>query len=266
MLPISSTPESRSGRAAVMVAHPGHELMIHHWMETQRPLYCCLTDGSGGRGRSRIASTSRVLDALGATRGPIYGRRPDKDVYRWLLDGRVEVFVALVEELADALVAAEVECMAGDPVEGFNPVHDVCRFVIDGAVARACRQAGRSIRNYEFTLDAAPSRCPDSVRDQAVWLRLDDAAVERKLNAALQYPEMREETRIALDRFGRGAFALECLRPAAAAAATSRFETEPPSYERSGELRVDQGVYGEVIRYRAHVLPVLRAIEQATRS
>jgi hypothetical protein len=259
----ASTVEGRSGRAAVMVAHPGHELMIYHWIETERPFFCCLTDGSGGSAQPRLASTNNVLEKIGATFGPIYGQRPDKDVYRALLDGRLDVFLSLVEELSDALIAAEVDCIAGDPVEGFNPVHDVCRFVIDGAVSRVRGRTGRAIRSYEFSLDAAPSRCPEPVREQAIWLRLDEAALERKLNAAFQYPEMKDEVRVALERFGRGAFAVECLRPATASIMLERFDKECPEYERSGRIRVEQGVYQDVILYREHVRPVRDAIERA---
>ena len=37
-------------KAALIVAHPGHELRVHHWMELARPLVLVLTDGSGRQG------------------------------------------------------------------------------------------------------------------------------------------------------------------------------------------------------------------------
>src|SRR5213080_980549 len=83
------------GRAALIVGHPGHELMVYHWMEQRRPLYCCFTDGSGGNAQSRLTSTTRLLEDIGASRGPLFGRYPDKEVYRLLLDKRVDVFVDL---------------------------------------------------------------------------------------------------------------------------------------------------------------------------
>ena len=73
----------------------------------------------------------------------------------------------------------------------------------------------RSRSRYAFVLDAAPDSCPSPLRADAWWLRLDEAALERKLGAAQAYPEMREEVAAALERFGRHAFAVECLRPAA---------------------------------------------------
>ena len=41
------------------------------------------------------------------------------------------------------------------------------------------------------------------------------------------------------------------------------FERELPPYERYGQIRVSEGRYTEIIRYRQHVLPVLAAIERA---
>ena len=249
--------------SAIVVAHPGHELRVFHWMERVRPLYCCLTEGSGGAGSSRMPSTDVVLERVGSRSGPIYGRYSDKEVYRLLLAGRTDVFVALAEELADLFVSAGIDEVAGDAVEGFNPSHDVCRFVIDGAVALASLRRGRPIDNRDFVLEARPDACPEASRDAAAWLRLDEAALDRKIDAALQYPELRPEVHAALERYGRGAFAVECLRPVTTALMLDALDGELPFYERYGEQRVRDGRYAEIIRYRQHVLPVRTAIEAA---
>jgi len=250
-------------RSAVVVAHPGHELRVFHWLERERPLYFCLTEGSGGAAESRMGSTTAVLERAGAAQSGLYGRYTDKQMYRMLLDGRADVFVQLAAEIADALMAAGIESVAGDAVEGFNPSHDVCRFVIDGAIDSVRRRTGRSIENREFVLDSRPDECPEAVRSEAAWIRLDDAALDRKIDAALQYPELRDEVQAALARFGRNAFAVECLRPATTTLMMERFEHELPIYERHGEQRQREGRYDDVIRYRQHVLPVRAAIQSA---
>jgi hypothetical protein len=253
-----------SPQAALIVAHPGHELMVYHWMERSRPLYVCLTDGSGGSGASRIASTSRLLATVGATRGPICGRWTDREFYQLLVGGRADELARLARELADTLIESGVECVAGDAIEGFNPTHDVCRLIIDGAVAIAQRRGGGRLDNYEFTLESpAPDRT--TLPDGALCLDLDEDALERKLRAALDYDEMRDEVAKALERFGRQAFAVECLRPAATERMLERFATEPPLYEQYGHMRVEQGVYREVIHYREHVARVRAAIEEEAR-
>jgi hypothetical protein len=176
----------------------------------------------------------------------------------------VDVFVSLAHELAKALIEAEVESVAGDAVEGFNPVHDVCRFVIDGAVALVQRETGRVLRNNDFVLDSDPNACPAPWRSTATWLDLSGDELDRKLDAALGYRELREELQAKLTHYGKAAFARECLRPVTTRAMIDQFEQELPAYERYGEQRVREGRYHHVVRYRSHVWPVLAAIEEAS--
>src|SRR3954452_6829734 len=74
-----------STRALLIVGHPGHELRVYGWLAATRPIVHVLTDGSGREGKSRIASTTAVLDAVGATPGSIYGRMSDAVIYRAIL-------------------------------------------------------------------------------------------------------------------------------------------------------------------------------------
>ena len=60
-------------RTILFIAHPGHELRVHGWLEAMAPEVWILTDGSGHSGRSRIDSTTRVLEPTGAVPGPVYG-------------------------------------------------------------------------------------------------------------------------------------------------------------------------------------------------
>src|SRR3954470_24125660 len=90
----------RPGTAALIVAHPGHELRVHGWLEAARPRVCVLTDGSGRTGRSRLDSTTRVLDAAGACAGTVYGPLSDGDLYAAVLEHEHAPFTRVVEELA----------------------------------------------------------------------------------------------------------------------------------------------------------------------
>jgi len=260
-----STDASPAPRAALIVGHPGHELRVHHWIELHHPVVFCLTDGSGGNAESRIESTRRLLGRLGSSEGSVFGRHTDKDLYRCLLEGRVEVFVSLAKDLAGAMATAGVNCVAGDAVEGFNPVHDVCRFIIDGAVEMMRRDGLGELNNYDFLLDSLPVPGTGPLLAKDWCIRLDDEALERKLESSMDYPELREEVVKALDLYGKDSFKWECLRHADTEKGLSAFEQELPFYERYGETRVAQGRYQVVIRYREHVLPVRRAIEEAAK-
>jgi hypothetical protein len=240
-------------KTALIVAHPGHELRVFRWMEQFQPICCCITDGSGSAAASRIGSTGALLDKVGVTPGPIFGRYADKEIYQLLLDGNIEVFAQLADELAEFLMTAGITYVAGDAVEGFNPTHDVCRFVIDGAVERVRKRTGRVIQNHDFVVDG-------QLRAGVTRLDLDEASLDRKIEAAFAYRELREEVEQAIGRFGRAAFGVEYLRPVTTRIMLDRFDHELPAYERYGEIRVNERRYDDIIRYRQHVLPVRQAI------
>lgn len=249
-------------QAALIVAHPGHELRIHHWLERERPLTFVLTHGDGSAGASRLASTTRVLERAGASPGSVYGRWRDADLYQALLDGRVEDVADVVDEIAGALAAHAIRCVVADAEERYNPSHDVCRYVAD-AVAARLGAAGEAVTNLEFPLVGAPDARRAEDADVAV-LHLDEAALARKLDAARGYPEMAGEVEAALRAHGVAAFATEYLTPVRAA---RDFGDAPPFYEVHGARQVAAGRYREVLRYADHVRPLrerLAAVGGAT--
>jgi hypothetical protein len=246
-------------RAALVVAHPGHELRVHHWIERARPVVFVLTDGSGHTGCSRLDSTTAVLEPAGATPGSIYGRLSDRDVYRAILGGDSDLFISLADELAQALDDAGVDSVAGDAVEGFNPGHDVCRLVLNAALLRL-EAAGRRLRNFEFPLEGAPQECPSEDRAEAIFLELDGDALRRKLAAARAYPELAGEVERTFALHGWEPFRVECLRPVRYGLEIGgRFE-QPPYYETYGEKQVAAGYYREVLRFRDHMAPLAASL------
>ena len=87
---------------------------------------------------------------------------------------------------------------------------------------------------------------------------LDDEAFRRKLEAVASYDTLKAEAEAAFARYGRDAFRTEFLRrvyDAMPPAASWR-----PFYEQVGEERVWEGRYGSVLRYRAHVRPVIERL------
>src|SRR5688500_5637620 len=183
----------------------------------------------------RTNSTDNLLKSQGATRSSIYSRFTDVYLYQSIMDRNFALFTTLADEQASAMMRNGVQVVAGDAAEGYNPVHDACRMLIDTAVSMV-RRNSQPIENYEFTLVGPPDECPVEVRSSAHWLRLPDDVFERKLSAARQYPELATEVEAALSDYSSptslmspdlvarsgmfrdsakgNSFRLECLRPA----------------------------------------------------
>ena len=164
--------------AILVIAHPGHELRVHGWLETTRPEVWVLTDGSGRTGCSRLDSTTRVIEATGGTCGRVYGHMTDGDLYNAVLDSEHDAFTTLVDDLADALMQDDVDCIAGDAEEGYNPAHDICRLVINAATMLVNRRSDRQVRNYDFTLVGAPDRWAEKAGTDS--LRLAGVGIRRR--------------------------------------------------------------------------------------
>jgi hypothetical protein len=246
-------------RVALVIAHPGHELRVYRWLELTRPSVFVLTDGSGRTGRSRLDATSTILASTQAQPAPIYGRFTDIELYELILRADADALVALMRELAAAWLRDGISCVAGDALEGFNPSHDLCRFLINGAVLLLRKETGRELLNLAFPLDGPPDGSAAQIPEQGVRLGLDDAALARKLASANGYAALQSEVASALSRFGTLAFSTESLHPVLdPLEGLTCMRQEPPQYERFGETRVRDGLYAETIGYRSHIRPLIQ--------
>ena len=129
-------------------------------------------------------------------------------------------------------------------------MHDVCHWIGRSAVAIA-RRLGAEIELFELDLVSRPDGTGEGVR-----LVLDDEAFRRKLEAVASCDALKSEAEAAFAHYGRDAFRVEFLRRVS--------ENAPPPaaswipyYEQVGEARVREGRYGSVLRYQAHVKPVI---------
>src|SRR5438105_4697197 len=73
--------------AHLLVAHPGHELLLHGWIDQVKPIVHVLTDGSGHSGDGRLEMTAEFLRACGARPGAIFGALSDREAYAMILEG-----------------------------------------------------------------------------------------------------------------------------------------------------------------------------------
>src|SRR5882672_934213 len=191
---------SADNRTALVIGHPGHELLVHGWLEVARPVVFVFTDGSGRSNQSRLASTTKILNQTGAKCGSIYGRLTDAGGYAAILDHEFDFFIRLAKELGEAFVAERIDYVAGDAFEGYNPMHDACRLVINAAVTMAQRATGHRIANFEFSPIGQPNACHEPNHANGICRLLDEAELARKMTAAKGYAELAGEVLAALER------------------------------------------------------------------
>jgi hypothetical protein len=199
-----------------------------------------------------------MLDQLGCTTSRGSGRLKDRDIYQALLARDHTLLTTLTREIGQRLILEDVDYVVGDAAEGFNPVHDVCRLIIDAAVEMARRACNRPIPNFGFRLDWRKER--QTIREQngARTLVLDQKTFARKLSAARAYSELESDVESVLGNNGLDHFRLERLDPIPAARPGR--DVGRPYYEEYGEKLVESGIYDQVIRYRAHLMPLAETL------
>ena len=249
-------------RAALVMGHPGHELKVFGWITTHHPRVYVLTDGSGQNGVSRLSATENLLAQLGAERGEIFGAATDAEIYEAILEQRVSFFLNILDAMAESFISHSIDFVAGDLSEGFNPTHDLCRELIDAAVALVQRARKVSIPNYGFSLTEGESSYEPSHDRDCMHLRLDDDLLCRKLQAARSYAGLSGEIQSAIQHYGEEYFGVECLKKNNLTAPPPWAESGKPHYERWGEQRKTEGKYVSVIRYREHIVPIVTAIRE----
>ena len=199
---------------------------------------------------------------MSAKPGSIYGRFTDREIYSAILSHNHRLFIDIAEELAHALAEGEFGYVAGDRAEGYNPVHDVCRYVIDAAVQLANRKLEASISSYDFMLAGIDrSRAADTLESELSF-ELTDDELSQKLDAARSYDELSVDIDEMLRLGGADGIRTERLRPVPRVPFDEGLNMEPPFYETYGEKQVAAGHYQKVLRYSEHVLPLANALRK----
>jgi len=229
----------------LILAHPGHELRLFHWMERMHPRVFLLTDGSGGTGLARTHYSAATIAAAGASAGWLFGWKSDKAWYAALLSGDAAPFTEALDRIEAEAVDLKLQLVVTDAVDGYNPMHDLCEAL--GAALR-CRlsAAGASVQHLvSMAVDGQDLPPP------AELVHLSPQAVRRKQELLAKYTPLADEAS-ALLAARPDAMQVEVLRrPNFAWAA----DWTPP-WETIGRERVAAGRYTDAISYARHVRPI----------
>lgn len=243
-------------RSALIIGHPGHELRVFKFVKDFKPRVYILTDGSGYDRSSRVYNSRRILESQGATCADIMGVFSDYELYQIILKNKVSVLEDLIKTIYFDLTAHNINFLFGDAIEGFNPTHDVCRYLINILVEIHSIKLSKQVSNFDFNLDGLPEECPVHLRSGMLSRKLNDAEISAKIEAAKNYPELKEDVEHTLNKFGHDAFRTECLRPVKNRKDLRGWQTSKPQYEIFGGKRVSDGQYEQVITFKDHVEPL----------
>jgi hypothetical protein len=244
-------PASTPARALFVGSHPGQELMVFGWLMESKPDVFILTDGSGAKDRPRIDSSRQVLEAAGIVPGSLFGGHTDRALYGHLVGHNGSFFVDLAEMVANHILGRGIQLVVAPAADGFNPVQDALRLVVDAACRLVTQHGVRNLENRGVHLQARPEEGMSDRLSRVVIL--DEETLARKVGLARSFQGLESAAENLLGTFGPEAYRVEVLRRVTRPLMVPCVE---PDYEKHGAERVAAGLYPTVIRYADHLAPV----------
>lgn len=243
-----------------LFGHPGHELSCLTILSGAEARCCYLTDGSGSSGQSRLPQTRALLARHGLQIEDAFQPLPEPEIIQALLRNNGEILVSRRRNLTRMITAMKPAYVLTDFAEGYNPVHDLCHFML----REACRRARFQGPVYEVALSQPPTRT--AARPSVVETRLTAIQLRKKRKAIDDYRKsadagLRREIDDMFRRHGHVWLNRERLNPVPPPADyRMRISARTPAFEKFGAKRVESGKYDTVLTYRAHLRPALAAI------
>lgn len=245
-------------RTLAIFGHPPHGLLIYQILSELKPAIAVMTDGSGGAGQSQTEYARKTLVAAGALPTSVFGLASDKRIYRAIMDTDVTFFAGIVEQLCETAAKLKAECVLTDPIEYFNPVHDLTNAIADIVIASFPAKS----RPIKLTFELETRDRFDDLPE--FWnIKLSRTQFERKMSAlrnfeAIATDRNRWETegrlkwleteRIFIDRNNAGIYPKPDVTP---------------HYEEYGRHMVANGRYPRLITYAHDLAPLIKRLHTA---
>jgi len=245
-------------KSLLFVGHPGHELMIYQVLKQYSPDVVFLTTGSGADNKPRIDESIKLMESLNLTVHYPFEPLSDCQIYNLILGGDLASFIGIKESLIQFVHKLGYELLIGDALEGFNPAHDICRYLINGVVADL--QPDHKILNYDILLDQLFLVDQEPTTTDHIRLDLNEEEKREKIESCKKYKPIRTEVNRFIATYGEDFFGKESMRPVHDIFKLKSWDGPAPHYEMHGKKRISEGVYQSLILFETHIKPIAEGL------
>lgn len=199
------------GNYALSIAHPGHELRLHAFLEQAKPWVFILTDGSYRTGQDMMMDSIKVIDRavkqdkklkvnalnihddswkriLMITQKNMPAEKQhitDSMIYMELINQHTDFFKYYINHIINGLVKRKIKYVITDANEQKNAVHEINRIMTNIAVNFIKKHISAEIIQYDYAVE---NPLNTNITEDCIRISLDEQAAERKLNVILKYP------------------------------------------------------------------------------
>lgn len=238
-------------KTLLFVGHPGHELLAYNFMSVYKPDIIFLTNGSGRNNQPRITQSINLIKSLGLKAYFPFESYSDRQIYDLILSNSIDSFLSTKLALKEFILEQKYQVILGDALEGFNPSHDLCRYLINSIVIDLENKI--EIKNYEFFQDDVRKNQTSVKKPEDIILELNEDELQKKMDACINYPEIKSEVDKFVAQYGKSFFTLEFFRKVEEPKKIIGWDTEFPYYEEFGRKRIVEGTYKQLISFENHM-------------
>lgn len=193
---------------ALSIAHAGHELRLHRFLEIAKPYVFLLTDGSHRFGQDMMMHSVTVIDnaikqdkklkfnpkddswkrawmIIQGDQPPEHKHIKSSQLYLQLIEQKSEFFEYYINFIASNLIRRNINCIISDGFEKLDFVQHICRIMTDIAVGFIVKNTGKQIFQYDYAVNLPYDT---DLTDDCIEINLDEEAIDRKVNSILKYP------------------------------------------------------------------------------
>lgn len=247
-------------KTLLFVGHPGHELLAHKFISIYKPDVIFLTDGSGNDGQPRIDQSLNLIKSLGLNAYFPFEPYSDRQIYDLILSNSIDSFLRSKSVLKEFILEQKYRVIVGDALEGFNPSHDLCRYLINSIVIEMEKENKVKIENYDFFQDDVRKNQTSDKKTGDIILELNEDELQKKMDACINYPKIKSEVDKFVSNFGKDFFALEFFRKINDPTKIVGWDTDFPYYEEFGRKRIAEGTYKQLISFDTHMMKLAQAL------
>ncbi len=243
-----------------LFGHPGHELLVGQLLSDTAATVAWLSDGSGGTQSDRSDFTTSFLEDCGCLLGPIHGHATDRRFYQAIMDGDVAFLDPVIAAIETAVSDLNPASILTDPMEYFNPLHDLANTITDILIANAARR-GVQIRKlvyaneYPEMFDPQDAAIARSLTE--VELQIQRQRLEAYVPLHAEWKRMEADGKLAYSHVER-LFADEARLGDIPPASETRFKSA--FYEDYGKAAVAKGIYKSCLTFADHALPFAKGL------
>lgn len=248
-------------KTLLFIGHPGHELLAYKFMCIHKPEVIFLTGGSSSDNISRIHQSIKLVKSLGLKVHFPIEPFMDRDIYDLILSKSTDDFLKIKSALKKFVIENSIKRIVGDALEGFNPSHDICRYLINSIVTEVKNEIDVTIDNYEFFQENVSQNKTLLKSDEDIQIKLNKKEFDNKLKVCLDYSEIKFELDKFINLYGEDFFMIEYFRKIKNTEQIKTWDSKYPYYEEFGRKRIKEGTYSELISFENHMKIIALALQ-----